>query len=137
MATRPGRQLLCCLAALAHSSLVCLPALAEEAPGAPRSLEELSNLAEASYPEVAAARARLERLEAELTEVRWRPLSGVRVRGLLAPTPERRGDAMHSAQGDISFSGDMGVLLRADIEASFPIYTFGRLSSGGQMGRLK
>jgi len=93
------------------------------------TLAELERLADERFPEIHAARARVERLDAELREVRFRPLSGLRAKGVIAPTPERRGDATHSAHRDISISGDMGVLLRAQLSASVPIFTFGRLSS--------
>lgn len=105
------------------------PAAAEETASGGLTVAEVEALAVERFPEVQEADARVRRLEAELSEVRWSPLSGVKVRGLLAPTPERRGDAIHAAQDDISFSGSMGVLVRAEVTASFPLYTFGRLTA--------
>jgi len=87
------------------------------------------------FPSVEAAEARLRRLDAELTEVVWQPLSGIRVEGLVAPTPERQGDAIHVAQRDISFSGETGVLVRARLLAVFPLYTFGRLTAERRAAR--
>lgn len=95
--------------------------------GSGLSLRELEERAVANYPEIRAARAELDRLEAQLREVRWSPLSGLRVSGTLSPTPERRGDANHSAQGDISFSDTWGVLVRTEARLSIPLYGFGRL----------
>ena len=99
----------------------------DHAPGL--SLEEVERRAVETFPEVQAARARAERLEAELSEVLWRPFSEVSVGGVVAPTPERRGDAVHSAQDDLSLSGDMGVLVRVEADLSLPLYTFGRLDA--------
>ena len=111
-------------------TLVLQPLLgvAEDAvPGIP--LEQLEKRAVERYPEVKAAQARVKRLEAELSEIRWRPLSDISIDGFVAPTPERRGDAVHSAQDDLSFSGSMGVIVRAGLDVSIPLYTFGRLSA--------
>jgi outer membrane protein TolC len=92
------------------------------------SLAQLEERAVAHYPQIEAAEAGVAKLQARLTEIRWKPFSEVRVEALVAPTPERRGDSLHSAQRDISisFSSDWGVLLRASLDGSFPIYTFGR-----------
>jgi outer membrane protein TolC len=109
-------------------ALVCgaWPARAEvEAEGL--ALPELEKRALERYPEIEAARAKVERLEAQLTELRWRPLSGIRVQGTLSPTPERRGDALHALQGDISFGDTWGVLVRTQLDVRIPVYTFGRL----------
>lgn len=103
------------------------------APGV--SLEELERRAVETFPEVRAAEARVKRLEAELSEIRWRPFSDVSVDGFVAPTPERRGDAVHSAQDDLSFSGDMGVIVRAGLDISIPLYTFGRLPAERRAAR--
>ncbi len=105
----------------------CLPVEVRGEEGAGGlTLEQLEGRAVESYPEVRAARAKVARLEAELSEIRWRPFSNIRVQGLVAPTPERRGDALASAQDDLSFTGEMGVLVRAELDLSIPIYTFGR-----------
>lgn len=93
-------------------------------------LNELEQRALVHFPEIDAARARLEGLEAQLDEVRWRPLSGIRVQGTLSPTPERRGDAMHYAQGDLVYLDiPWGVLVRTQLDVNIPIYTFGRLTA--------
>lgn len=94
------------------------------------SLDDLEQRALAHFPEIDAARARLDGLEARLDEVRWQPLSGIRVQGTLSPSPERRGDAMHYAQGDLVYLDiPWGVLVRTQLDINIPIYTFGRLSS--------
>ena len=94
------------------------------------TLPELEERALAHYPEIEAAEAEVDRLEAALGEVRWQPLSGVRVQGTLSPTPERRGDAVHYAQGDLVYIDiPWGVLVRTQLDVSIPIYTFGRLGA--------
>lgn len=107
------------------------PALAEDAEGEAEAngvgLPELERRALERYPEIEAARAKVDRLQAQLTELRWRPLSGIRVQGTLSPTPERRGDALHYLQGDISFGDTWGVLVRTQLDVRIPVYTFGRL----------
>ncbi len=114
-----------------HTALVALIsipglALAEEADLSMALLEER---AIARYPEIEAAAAEVEGFEAQLREVSWRPFSGVSVSGTLSPTPERRGDAAHSAYGDIYLGDTWGVLFRLQLRLSLPLITFGRLQA--------
>jgi outer membrane protein TolC len=117
-------------------AVLALPwtSLAEESP-AGIELDELERRAAQTYPEVQVAGAKVARLEAELSEVYWRPFSDVRIQGFLAPTPERRGDALHSAQADVSWDEEMGVLLRTELDLSLPLYTFGRLAAQRNVAR--
>lgn len=111
------------------------PVAAQEEPPPGPTMVELERRAAERFPEVEAASAQVEALEAELREVLWSPFSGLRVSGTFSPTPERRGDALHAAQGDIYLSDSWGVLFRLQVDLTLPLYGFGRLPAARDAAR--
>lgn len=93
------------------------------------SLERCLGLAEANYPKVSSAKAKLKKYEAQLREARTAPFSQWSARGGAALAPTVQGGPIYSPNTDVSLSSDMGLAWQIGIEGVVPLWTFGKITS--------
>jgi outer membrane protein TolC len=109
---------------------------AQAASGAPLTLPQLVERARRSDARVEEAEAELRRLQALQRQAHWAWFPKFEtVVGFGGPTPEARNNGLGgpptteaSLEGDWNF-GELGVTVRAEVNAVLPLYTFGKLSA--------
>ncbi len=109
---------------------------ASPARGTPLTLEELVARARRTDARVEEAEAELRRLQALQRQAHWAWFPKFEtVVGFGGPLPEARNDGLGgpptteaSLEGDWNF-GQLGVTVRADVNALLPLYTFGKLKA--------
>lgn len=107
------------------------------------SLEKVLKISINNYEKIKSAKANLELVEAQLREAKISPFTQFEITGFFAPTPERHGDAVHTAQQDTYFGGDWGIVTRVNIEGGIPInfariwYLWQALDKGVNIAQLE
>lgn len=109
--------------------LAPLTARGEPACPSPCDLRALIALAEQQGPGIEEAEAEVELAEARRSEAYLAPANIGSARLSAAPTAARRGDVGHTAQPDISFSDEMGLLVNIRIEAALALTPWWRIVS--------
>jgi outer membrane protein TolC len=99
---------------------------------APMTLAQAVEWAREHSGLVAAARAGTGVFEAKLQAAEWTAWPHVEARGILAPMPAERGNAL---AGKTDYS-DWGVFLQGELTAYVPLYTFGKISHLKAASRL-
>src|SRR5262252_1901857 len=110
------------------------PASSTEAPAPSHgvSLARCLELSERNHPNIWAARARLERMRAELSEAHTAPFSQFTVSGGASFAPTVRGNDLYSPNTDTSLSKvsiKNGFAWRIGIEGVVPLWTFGKMTN--------
>ncbi len=93
------------------------------------SLAELLKLAEANYPKVQEARARLIRKRGQLWEARTAPFSQFNIEGGLGVAPTVRGTSTYSPNSDAALTKNMALAWQVGIRGVLPLWTFGKITS--------
>lgn len=99
----------------------------------PLSLEDCLKLSRKNHPAIIAAKHKLHALKKQLDEARWKPFFNIGMKTLLAPMSRMEGNAIYSPQGEFDISKDMGIWIRIELNAGFPIFTFGKIKSYWRM----
>ncbi|WP_438029383.1 TolC family protein [Sorangium sp. So ce233] len=136
MARRAARGALVAAAVSLAVRLTPSPAAAADAGEAPRrqaavvhDLPRVLALADRNHPNVAAARARLNQVRAQLDEAHYAPFSQFKLTGGVALAPTVRGNNVFSPNTDVSLTSSLGVAWRANIDGVVPLWTFGKITS--------
>lgn len=93
------------------------------------SLDQLLRMAEANYPKVLEARARLRKKRGELWEARTAPFSQWKMQGGLGIAPTVRGTATFSPSSDVALTDNMALAWQMSIEGLIPLWTFGKITN--------
>jgi outer membrane protein TolC len=93
------------------------------------TLARCLELAERNYPKIAEARAKLARMEAQLSEARTAPFAQFEATAGLGFAPSLRGTALYSPNSDVSLDTSMGLGWRVGIEGVVPLWTFGKITN--------
>jgi outer membrane protein TolC len=93
------------------------------------TLARCLELAEKNYPKIAEARARLAKMESQVTEAQFAPFSNFEVTAGVGLAPTLQGTAIYSPNSDVSLNSDLGFGWRAGIEGVVPLWTFGKISN--------
>jgi outer membrane protein TolC len=86
-------------------------------------------LADRNHPNIAAARARLAHVRAQLDEAHYAPFSQFRASGGVSLAPTVRGNNVYSPNTDASLTSSLGVAWRLDVSGVVPLWTFGKISN--------
>ncbi|WP_234024011.1 TolC family protein [Sorangium cellulosum] len=78
---------------------------------------------------MAAARAKLSQVRAQLDEAHYAPFSQFKLTGGVALAPTVRGNNVFSPNTDVSLTSSLGVAWRAGIDGVVPLWTFGKITS--------
>ncbi|HEX4475633.1 MAG TPA: TolC family protein [Polyangiaceae bacterium] len=125
------------------SSPVPAPAPAEAPPPSPATpmpavalgarhaytLAECLRFAESNYPKVHEAGAQLDRMRAQLFEVRMLPFGGFTATAGVALAPTVSGTAFYSPNTDAAITSSMALAWRVGIDGAVPLWTFGKISN--------
>lgn len=93
------------------------------------SLRRILELAEIHHPNIAEARARLAKVEAQRDEAHFAPFSQFKLTGGIALAPTVRGNNVYSPNTDVSLTSSLGVAWRAGIDGVVPLWTFGKITN--------
>ncbi len=93
------------------------------------SLDELLARAEANYPKVREAQARLAMKHAQVWESRTAPFSEVKVTAGVGIAPTIRGTSVYSPSSDVALTENMALAWQVGIEGLVPLWTFGKITS--------
>ncbi|XXY48286.1 TolC family protein [Sorangium sp. So ce269] len=136
MARRAARAALVAAAVSLAVRLAPSPAAAADSGEAPRrqaaivhDLPRVLALADRNHPNVAAARARLNQVRAQLDEAHYAPFSQFKLTGGVALAPTVRGNNVFSPNTDVSLTSSLGVAWRANLDGVVPLWTFGKITS--------
>ncbi|WP_437514359.1 TolC family protein [Sorangium sp. So ce1099] len=136
MARRAARAALVAAAVSLAVRLAPSPAAAADSGEAPRrqaaiihDLPRVLALADRNHPHVAAARARLNQVRAQLDEAHYAPFSQFKLTGGVALAPTVRGNNVFSPNTDVSLTSSLGVAWRANLDGVVPLWTFGKITS--------
>ncbi len=124
----------CTLAGTSFFALAChasgvafaMPPL-QVKPGA--DLARCLELADRNHPHLLAARAKVKKTKARLTEARFAPFSQFRASGGMALAPTVLGSSTFSPNTDASLGSSLGLAWRAGIDGALPLYTFGKITN--------
>lgn len=86
-------------------------------------------LADRNHPNIAAARAKLNQVRAQLDEARFAPFSQFKLTGGVALAPTVRGNNVFSPNTDVSLTSSLGVAWRVNVDGVVPLWTFGKISN--------
>ncbi|WP_437930744.1 TolC family protein [Sorangium sp. So ce291] len=136
MARRAARAALVAAAVSLAVRLAPSPAAAADSGEAPRrqaaivhDLPRVLALADRNHPNVAAARARLNQVRAQLDEAHYAPFSQFKLTGGVALAPTVRGNNVFSPNTDVSLTSSLGVAWRANLDGVVPLWTFGKITN--------
>lgn len=93
------------------------------------TLDQLLRLAEANYPKVLEARAKLRKKRGELWEARTAPFSQWKMQGGLGVAPTVSGTATYSPSSDVALTENMALAWQMSIEGLIPLWTFGKITN--------
>ena len=93
------------------------------------SLARCLELAEQNHPNIWMARARLDKMRAQLDEAHFTPYSQFVVTGGLGLAPNVYGNNLYSPTRDVFVTGSLGLGWRIGIEGVVPLWTFGKISN--------
>lgn len=101
--------------------------------GAPQGpildLQQCLRLARRHYPKVQEARARLGQKRALAWQARTQPFSEVTMTGGVGLAPTVFGTSVYSPNSDAALTSNMGLAWQIGIDATLPLYTFGKLTA--------
>jgi len=98
------------------------------------TLDQCLKLSMQNHPAVLAAKYKLASMKKQLDEAHWAPFFNIGMTTILAPCSTMKGDALHSEEGgEIGDYSELGVWIRLEIQAGFPIFTFGKIKSVWKM----
>jgi outer membrane protein TolC len=100
-----------------------------------RDLAALLRSAEASWPGIRAARARIDAAQARLDEAWVSPFFQFNVVGTFSMAPGARGTPVFSPDPQLPLSNTWGPVLGVRVEGAIPLYTFGKLESARDAAR--
>jgi outer membrane protein TolC len=86
-------------------------------------------LAEANYPKIAEARARLRNKEAQLRQAHTAPFSEWSLSGGIGPAPTVRGTSVYSPNTDVALTSNMALAWQLGIDGVVPLWTFGKIGN--------
>lgn len=90
-------------------------------------LRRCLELAEANYPRIAEARARLDNKSAQEKQALYAPFSEFTATAGVAMAPTLRGQPTFSPNTDVTLSSSMALAWQTAVEGVVPLYTFGKL----------
>lgn len=93
------------------------------------SLDQLLRMAEANYPKIQEARARLRKKRGELWEARTVPFSQWKVAGGVGIAPTVRGTSVFSPSSDVALTDNMALAWELGVEGLVPLWTFGKITN--------
>lgn len=93
------------------------------------TLDQLLRMAEANYPKVMEARARLRKKRGDLWEARTAPFSQWKMQGGLGVAPTVSGTATYSPSSDVALTKNMALAWQMSIEGLIPLWTFGKITN--------
>lgn len=108
-------------------------AVQKEEPQKGLTLQKCIELARKNHPAILSAQHKLYALKKQLDEAHWAPFFNIGLNTLLAPMSRMEGNAISSPQGEFDISSDMGIWVRLELQAGFPIFTFGKIKSYWKM----
>lgn len=92
-------------------------------------LKRCLELAEANYPKIHEARARLANKRAQVDQAKTQPFSDFTLTGGLALAPEVQGTALYSPSSDLPIQAKMGLAWQVGIDGTVPLWTFGKITN--------
>ncbi len=93
------------------------------------TLEQLLGMAEANYPKVREAEARLRIKKHQVWEARTAPFSEFTVKGGVGVAPTLMGTSVYSPSNDVALTENMALALQIGVEGMIPLWTFGKITS--------
>lgn len=93
------------------------------------SLHRCLELAEANYPKIHEARARLHAKESQLREAHTAPFSELTLVAGAGLVPIWRGSSIYSPNSDAALTPNLGLAYQVGIEGVVPLWTFGKITS--------
>jgi outer membrane protein TolC len=97
------------------------------------TLWDCLKMSKKNHPAVMAAKFKLISLKKQLDEAHWAPFFNIGMTTLLAPTSTMKGNALSSEGGDLGDYTSLGIWVRLELQAGFPIFTFGKIKSYWKM----
>lgn len=101
------------------------------------SLAECLAFAERNYPKVQEAAAQLERMRAQLWEIKTAPFSNFNAFAGVGLAPTVGGTAIYSPNTDAAITSSMALAWRAGIEGAVPLWTFGKITAARDAGKAQ
>jgi outer membrane protein TolC len=101
------------------------------------SLTECLGFAERNYPKIHEAAAQVERMKAQLWEVRTAPFSGFTAYAGVALAPTVGGTSIYSPNTDAAITSSMALAWRAGIDGAIPLWTFGKITAGVEAAKAQ
>jgi outer membrane protein TolC len=101
------------------------------------TLTECLGFAERNYPKIHEAAAQVERMRAQLWEVRTAPFSGFTAYAGVALAPTVGGTAIYSPNTDAAITSSMALAWRAGIDGAIPLWTFGKITAGVEAAKAQ
>ncbi len=101
---------------------------AAPSPSVRATLAQCLTLADRNHPNILEARAKLRRVQAQLTEARVAPFMQFQATGGVALAPTVRGNNTFSPNTDTSLTANLGVAWKTGISGVVPLWTFGKIS---------
>lgn len=92
-------------------------------------LKQCLQLAEANFPKVQEARARLQAKQSQLREAYTEPFSQIQVTAGAGITPLWRGTSLYSPSSDAGLTSNMALAWQVGVEGMVPLWTFGKLTN--------
>ncbi len=97
------------------------------------TLWDCLKMSKKNHPAIMAAKFKLISLKKQLDEAHWAPFFNIGMTTLLAPTSTMKGDALTAEGGDLGDYTSLGIWVRLELQAGFPIFTFGKIKSYWKM----
>jgi len=97
------------------------------------SLKDCLKHSKKNHPIIMAARYKLVSLKKQLNEAHWTPFFNIGMTTLVAPTSTMTGNAVLSETGEWGDYTNLGIWIRLQFQAGFPIFTFGKIKSYWKM----
>jgi outer membrane protein TolC len=97
------------------------------------TLHDCLKMSKKNHPAVMAAKFKLIALRKQLSEAHWAPFFNIGMTTLLAPTSTMKGNAIAAEGGDLGDYSSLGIWVRLEVQAGFPIFTFGKIKSYWKM----
>jgi outer membrane protein TolC len=93
------------------------------------TLPQILDLADRNHPNIAQARAQLDKARSQLDEAHYAPFSQWKLTGGVALAPVLKGNNVFSPNTDVSLTSSLGVAWQAGITGVVPVWTFGKITN--------
>lgn len=110
-------------------AVLCSAQIAAAADPVVLDLPRVLEAADKNHPNIAAARARLLAVRAQLDEAYRAPFSQFKMTGGVGLAPTVLGNNIFSPNTDVSLTSSLGLAWRANVDGVVPLWTFGKITN--------